>query len=45
MLVIASHLDECPACAAELAMLRWLKAAVRRCACAPESRPESQAWY
>jgi anti-sigma factor RsiW len=39
MLTIAAHLDACPACAAELATLRWLKAAVRRCGSAPESGP------
>jgi anti-sigma factor RsiW len=37
MLAIAAHLDQCCACVEELEMLRWLKAAVRRCAAAPES--------
>ncbi len=37
MLAIAAHLDHCCACLEELEMLRWLKAAVRRCAGAPES--------
>jgi hypothetical protein len=38
MLIIADHLDWCPSCSNALAELRWLKAAVRRCAGAPESR-------
>ena len=38
MLMIAAHLDCCRQCADELEALRWLKAAVRRCAGAPESR-------
>jgi hypothetical protein len=38
MVVIACHLDRCPGCARELLELRWIKAAVRRCAGAPESR-------
>ncbi len=38
MLVIAAHLDGCCECCAELATLRWMKAAVRRCGGAPESR-------
>ena len=37
MLVIAAHLDCCPGCCDELASIRWLKAAVRRCSGAPES--------
>lgn len=37
MLAIAAHLDRCASCVEELEMLRWLKAAVRRCAAAPES--------
>jgi hypothetical protein len=37
MLAIAAHLDCCRTCAEELQALRWLKAAVRRCAAAPES--------
>jgi anti-sigma factor (TIGR02949 family) len=37
MMAIASHLDHCCACTEELQMLRWLKAAVRRCVRAPES--------
>jgi hypothetical protein len=32
MVMIAGHLDVCDACGAELRTLRWLKAAVRRCA-------------
>ena len=32
MMAVASHLDECDACLEELMALRWLKAAVRRCA-------------
>ena len=32
MLAIAAHLDACGACTDELESLRWLKAAVRRCA-------------
>jgi len=39
MLVIAAHLDRCQVCAEELATLRILKAAVRRCGRAPESLP------
>ena len=39
MLVIAAHLDRCEVCAGELATLRILKAAVRRCGRAPESLP------
>jgi len=39
MLTVAAHLDCCDECAAELATLRALKAAVRRCARASESRP------
>jgi anti-sigma factor RsiW len=31
MVMIASHLDGCEHCDAELRTLRWLKAAVRRC--------------
>jgi hypothetical protein len=38
-LAVASHLDTCPHCRAELASLRWLKSAVRRCHGRPESRP------
>jgi hypothetical protein len=32
MVMIATHLDACERCDAELRTLRWLKAAVRRCA-------------
>jgi anti-sigma factor RsiW len=37
MLVIAAHIERCDECAEQLAQLRWLKAAVRRCGNAPES--------
>ncbi len=39
MLAIAAHLDRCETCTEELATLRILKAAVRRCGRAPESLP------
>jgi hypothetical protein len=38
MLVIAAHLDVCCECCEQLAQVRWLKSAVRRCGGAPESR-------
>jgi hypothetical protein len=41
MMVIADHLDRCPCCASDVQQLRWLKAAVRRCAGAA---PESELW-
>jgi hypothetical protein len=38
MLIVATHLERCCGCCEELEGLRWLKAAVRRCSGAPESR-------
>jgi anti-sigma factor RsiW len=38
-LAIADHLDRCRHCQEELANIRWLKAAVRRCHGRPESPP------
>jgi hypothetical protein len=37
-LEVAAHLEACPGCDAEVVTIRWLKAAVRRCAGASESR-------
>ncbi len=38
-LAVATHLDTCPHCRQELASVRWLKSAVRRCHGRPDSRP------
>jgi hypothetical protein len=44
MLVIAAHLDVCCDCCEQLAQMRWVKSAVRRCGGAPESAPKSGSW-
>jgi hypothetical protein len=49
MVAIAAHLSRCEACDAELQALRWLKAAVRRCAGHDASvwriQAESRSWF
>jgi len=44
MLVIATHLDWCCECGEQLAQMRWLKSAVRRCGGASESASKSGSW-
>ncbi len=44
MMAVAAHLDACDTCLAEVLMLRWLKAAVRRCA-APTRAANFPLWH